>query len=115
MAIYTPLITCVVVLYIWCAATNPRDPGIFDSTKNLKLDKNEKHSYVNSDQGINHGGRPLSETFGTADNSEKLSSMLERNDSPSIFWNYFPGLSPILLPLQTVPPFRQSIFRTQNV
>lgn len=90
MAIYTPLITCVVVLYIWCAATNPGDPGIFDSTKNLKLDKNEKHSYVNSDQGINHGGRPLSETFGTADNSEKLSSMLERNDSPS--WPRFSGI-----------------------
>ncbi|KAL5655784.1 hypothetical protein ACJX0J_035103, partial [Zea mays] len=35
MAIYTPLITCVVVLYIWCAETNPGDPGIFDSTKNL--------------------------------------------------------------------------------
>ncbi|AQK93800.1 hypothetical protein ZEAMMB73_Zm00001d010300 [Zea mays] len=96
MAIYTPLITCVVVLYIWCAATNPRDPGIFDSTKNLKLDKNEKHSYVNSDQGINHGGRPLSETFGTADNSEKLSSMLERNDSPSIFWNSWPRFSGII-------------------
>lgn len=78
------------MLYIWCAATNPGDPGIFDSTKNLKLDKNEKHSYVNSDQGINHGGRPLSETFGTADNSEKLSSMLERNDSPS--WPRFSGI-----------------------
>ncbi|KAG0552253.1 hypothetical protein BDA96_01G492600 [Sorghum bicolor] len=97
MAIYTPLITCVVVLYIWCAATNPGDPGIFDSTKNLKLDKHEKHSYVNSDQGINHGGRPLSETFGTADNSEKLSSMLERKDSPS--WPRFSGiLSLVCLP-----------------
>uniref|UniRef100_A0A804LFA1 S-acyltransferase n=1 Tax=Zea mays TaxID=4577 RepID=A0A804LFA1_MAIZE len=95
MAIYTPLITCVVVLYIWCAATNPGDPGIFDSTKNLKLDKNEKHSYVNSDQGINHGGRPLSETFGTADNSEKLSSMLERNDSPS--WPRFSGIISLVL------------------
>lgn len=52
-------ITCVVVLYIWCAATNPGDPGIFYSTKDLK----GKHA--------------------TADNSEKLSSMLERKDSPS--------------------------------
>ncbi|RCV45984.1 hypothetical protein SEVIR_9G500400v4 [Setaria viridis] len=90
MAIYTPLITCVVVLYIWCAATNPGDPGIFSSTKDLKLHKHEKHSNVNSDQGISHGGRPLSEAFGTADNSEKLSSMLERKDSPS--WPRFSGI-----------------------
>ncbi|OEL33718.1 putative protein S-acyltransferase 22 [Dichanthelium oligosanthes] len=106
MAIYTPLvssgysahqalrvqvlITCVVVLYIWCAATNPGDPGIFNSTKDLKLDKHEKHSNVNSEQGISHGGRPLSEAFGTADNSEKLSSMLERKDSPS--WPRFSGI-----------------------
>ncbi|CAN6301830.1 unnamed protein product [Urochloa humidicola] len=89
MAIYTPLITCVVVLYIWCAATNPGDPGIFKSTKDLKLDKHEKHSNLNSDQGISHGGRQ-SEAFGTADNSEKLSSMLERKDSPS--WPKFSGI-----------------------
>ncbi|CAN6320992.1 unnamed protein product [Urochloa humidicola] len=89
MAIYTPLITCVVVLYIWCAATNPGDPGIFKSTKDSKLDKHEKHSNFNSDQGISHGGRQ-SEAFGTADNSEKLSSMLERKDSPS--WPKFSGI-----------------------
>jgi palmitoyltransferase ZDHHC1/11 len=83
-------ITCVVVLYIWCAATNPGDPGIFNSTKDLKLDKHEKHSNINSDQGISHGGRPLGEAVGTADNSEKLSSMLERKDSPS--WPRFSGI-----------------------
>ncbi|KAJ1298234.1 hypothetical protein BS78_01G438300 [Paspalum vaginatum] len=83
MAIYTPLITCVVVLYVWCAATNPGDPGIFDSTKDFKLENHEKHSHVTSDQGISHGRRQLSDAFGTADNSEKLSSMLERKDSPS--------------------------------
>ncbi|KAG2542612.1 hypothetical protein PVAP13_9NG649400 [Panicum virgatum] len=74
MAIYTPLITCVVVLYIWCAATNPGDPGIFSSTKDLKLDS--------------HRGRPLGEA--TADNNEKLSSMLERKDSP--YWPRFSGI-----------------------
>uniref|UniRef100_A0A0A9DIX7 S-acyltransferase n=1 Tax=Arundo donax TaxID=35708 RepID=A0A0A9DIX7_ARUDO len=76
MAIYTPLITCVVVLYIWCAATNPGDPGIFNSTKDSELDKDEKHSHINSDHGISHG-------FSAVDNSEKLSSMVERKDSPS--------------------------------
>ncbi|WVZ55945.1 hypothetical protein U9M48_006542 [Paspalum notatum var. saurae] len=78
------LITCVVVLYIWCAATNPGDPGIFDSAKDFKLENHEKHSHVTSDQGISHGRRQFSEAFGTADNSEKLSSMLERKDSPSL-------------------------------
>jgi len=62
------------VLYIWCAATNPGDPGIFSSTKDLKLDS--------------HRGRPLGEA--TADNNEKLSSMLERKDSP--YWPRFSGI-----------------------
>ncbi|XP_062210304.1 probable protein S-acyltransferase 22 isoform X1 [Phragmites australis] len=88
MAIYTPLITCVVVLYIWCAATNPGDPGIFSSTRHPKLDKDEKQSQMDSNHG--HGGRPLSEGFGAVDNSEKLSSMLERKDSPS--WPRFSGI-----------------------
>ena len=64
------------MLYIWCAATNPGDPGIFSSTKDLKLDS--------------HRGRPLGEAVGTADNNEKLSSMLERKDSPS--WPRFSGV-----------------------
>ncbi|KAL6645603.1 hypothetical protein ACP70R_017211 [Stipagrostis hirtigluma subsp. patula] len=83
MALYTPLITCVVVLYIWCAGTNPGDPGIFCSTKDLKLDMDERNSHIKSDNRITHGGRPLSEGFNAAGNSEKLSSMLERKDSPS--------------------------------
>ncbi|TVU47982.1 hypothetical protein EJB05_07600 [Eragrostis curvula] len=83
MAIYTPLITCVVVLYVWCAATNPGDPGIFISAKDSKLDKDEKHSHISSEHGISFGGKTLSEDFSAVDNSEKLSSMLRRSDSPS--------------------------------
>ncbi|XP_039815841.1 uncharacterized protein LOC120678650 isoform X2 [Panicum virgatum] len=56
MAIYAPLITCVVVLHIWFAATNPGDPCIFSSAKHLKLDS--------------HRGRPLGEA--TDDSNEKL-------------------------------------------
>ncbi|KAL6867627.1 hypothetical protein ACP4OV_015651 [Aristida adscensionis] len=82
LALYTPLITCVVLLYIWCAATNPGDPGIFSSTKDLKLDKDERHSHTKSDHRVTHGGRSLSEGFSAVDNSEKLGSMLERKDSP---------------------------------
>ncbi|KAL0926032.1 hypothetical protein M5K25_004413 [Dendrobium thyrsiflorum] len=36
MAIYTPLATCVFCLYIWCAAINPGDKGVFKSKKYLK-------------------------------------------------------------------------------
>lgn len=83
MGLYTPLITCVVMLYIWCAATNPGDPGISKPSKHLKLDKDGQQSQINSDHGLSQGGRSLSEGFNAVDNSEKLSSMLERKDSPS--------------------------------
>ncbi|KAF8096314.1 hypothetical protein N665_0312s0007 [Sinapis alba] len=42
MGIYTPLITCVVGLYIWCAASDPADPGVFRSKKYLKIPENGK-------------------------------------------------------------------------
>ncbi|WVZ11394.1 hypothetical protein V8G54_015924 [Vigna mungo] len=37
MGLYTPLITCVFALYIWCAASDPADPGVFKSKKYLKI------------------------------------------------------------------------------
>ncbi|KAK3148033.1 hypothetical protein QOZ80_3BG0289780 [Eleusine coracana subsp. coracana] len=73
MAIYTPLITCVVLLYVWCAATNPGDPGIFTSTKDSKLDEDAKHSHITSEHGISQGGKPLSEDFSTVDNNNQRS------------------------------------------
>ncbi|ESQ28304.1 hypothetical protein EUTSA_v10018316mg [Eutrema salsugineum] len=42
MGIYTPLITCVVGLYIWCAASDPADRGVFRSKKYLKIPENGK-------------------------------------------------------------------------
>ncbi|KAJ3673925.1 hypothetical protein LUZ60_005917 [Juncus effusus] len=36
LGVYTPLVTCAIFLYIWCAATDPGDPGIFKSKKYLK-------------------------------------------------------------------------------
>ncbi|KAJ4870982.1 putative protein S-acyltransferase 22 [Raphanus sativus] len=42
MGIYTPLITCVVGLYIWCAASDPADRGVFRSKKYLKVPENGK-------------------------------------------------------------------------
>ncbi|CAD5177600.1 unnamed protein product [Musa acuminata subsp. malaccensis] len=38
MGLYTPLIACVFFLYVWCAATDPGDPGIFKSKKYLKVE-----------------------------------------------------------------------------
>ncbi|KAK8522867.1 hypothetical protein V6N13_115815 [Hibiscus sabdariffa] len=44
MGIYTPLIMCCFGLYIWCAAADPADPGVFKSKKYLKIPENEKYS-----------------------------------------------------------------------
>lgn len=43
MGLYTPLITCVFGLYIWCAAADPADPGVFKSKKYLNIPDHEKH------------------------------------------------------------------------
>ncbi|TKY69632.1 S-acyltransferase 22 [Spatholobus suberectus] len=42
MGLYTPLITCVFGLYVWCAASDPADPGVFKSKKYLKILDNKK-------------------------------------------------------------------------
>ncbi|GMI90161.1 hypothetical protein HRI_002685400 [Hibiscus trionum] len=44
MGIYTPLITCCFDLYIWCAAADPADPGVFNSKKYHKILENGKYS-----------------------------------------------------------------------
>ncbi|XP_057948002.1 probable protein S-acyltransferase 22 [Malania oleifera] len=44
MGVYTPLITCVFSLYIWCAAADPADPGVFKSKKYLKIPDKGKHT-----------------------------------------------------------------------
>ena len=37
-------IICVISLYIWCAAADPADPGVFKSKKYLKIPHSEKHA-----------------------------------------------------------------------
>ncbi|GMH26171.1 hypothetical protein Nepgr_028014 [Nepenthes gracilis] len=44
MGVYTPLILCSFGLYIWCAAANPADPGVFKTKKYLKTSENGKHT-----------------------------------------------------------------------
>ncbi|BFG40746.1 hypothetical protein CerSpe_270200 [Prunus speciosa] len=66
------LITCVFSLYIWCAAADPADPGVFRSKKYLKILANEKHtrtkdsklcgestSSMQDANAVTVGGKPL--------------------------------------------------------
>uniref|UniRef100_A0A0D9XIP7 S-acyltransferase n=1 Tax=Leersia perrieri TaxID=77586 RepID=A0A0D9XIP7_9ORYZ len=82
MCLYTPLITFVVILYIWCAATNPGDPGIFKSKKH-PLDKDGKQTQENSEHELCQGGKSFSDGCSVVDNSERLSNMFEGKDPSS--------------------------------
>ena len=68
-------ITCVVVLYVWCAATDPGDPGIFKSKRVPKIQENSDHECPE--------GKSLSDGCSAVNNSEKLSSIFEGKDAPS--------------------------------
>ncbi|XP_062188516.1 probable protein S-acyltransferase 22 [Phragmites australis] len=46
MGLYTPLVSCVFFLYIWCAAADPADPGVFKSKKYLSLYGSGKHKHM---------------------------------------------------------------------
>ncbi|GAB2280234.1 Probable protein S-acyltransferase 22 [Dionaea muscipula] len=56
MGVYTPLILCSFGLYIWCAAADPADPGVFKSKKYIKLPEKEKHAKAKELKG----GQPTS-------------------------------------------------------
>lgn len=81
MGVYTPLITCVVMLYIWCAATDPGDPGIFKSKKHPKLHRDGKQSQANSDCELYPGGKSMNDGCSAINNSEKLGNIFEGKDS----------------------------------
>ncbi|XP_073280302.1 probable protein S-acyltransferase 22 [Primulina huaijiensis] len=57
MGIYTPLIICVFGLYVWCAAADPADSGVFRSKKYLKIPENKKQPELNVPI---HGGQSTS-------------------------------------------------------
>ncbi|KAI3953813.1 hypothetical protein MKW98_017637 [Papaver atlanticum] len=46
LCLYTPLITCMFCLYIWCAAADPADPSVFKSKKYLGNAGRIKHTPV---------------------------------------------------------------------
>jgi len=63
VGLYTPLVLCVFFLYIWCAAADPADPGVFKSKKYLRLYASCKHRHLKeSRQGVSDVGLQLEET-----------------------------------------------------
>ena len=71
-------VLCVFFLYIWCAAVDPADPGVFKSKKYLRLYGSCKHRHVKeSRQGVSDVGLQLEEAgekkeCQVAEASEKL-------------------------------------------
>ncbi|TXG56569.1 hypothetical protein EZV62_017882 [Acer yangbiense] len=99
MGIYTPLITCVFGLYIWCAAADPADPGVFKSKKYLKIPDSgkcdrqkdsklggESTSSINDANAATVGGKPLeSDVTGADATSKEFNSEIDKRNRPSCF------------------------------
>ncbi|WOL00578.1 putative protein S-acyltransferase 22 [Canna indica] len=45
MGLYTPLVICVFCFYVWCAATDPSDPGMFKSKQSSRKQIVPKQKY----------------------------------------------------------------------
>ncbi|POO03464.1 Zinc finger, DHHC-type, palmitoyltransferase [Trema orientale] len=88
MGLYTPLITCVFSLYIWCAAADPADPGVFKSKKYLKIPDCAKHSgqkesklggestsSLHDANAVKVGEKPLDEDVMGKDAASKISTV----------------------------------------
>ncbi|KAG1347870.1 S-acyltransferase [Cocos nucifera] len=102
MGLYTPLVTCVFTLYVWCAATDPGDPGYFKSKKYLNIEDNGKQNHPKiSRQGaelispINEahaatatGAKPLDKDSHADDTGGNLSDRPEKK-RPSCFSMHF--------------------------
>lgn len=87
MGLYTPLVLCVFLLYIWCAATDPADPGVFKSKKYQRLYGGCKHRRLKeSIQGVSDVGLQLEGTgekrgHEVADANEKSMTELKNKSS----------------------------------
>ncbi|KAG8099470.1 hypothetical protein GUJ93_ZPchr0013g36668 [Zizania palustris] len=86
--LYTPVVSCVFFLYIWCAATDPADPGVFKSMKYLRLYGSGKHKHPKecrqtiSDVGLEIEGTGEKQEHEFAAASEK-SMTQSKNKTPS--------------------------------
>ncbi|XP_062111363.1 probable protein S-acyltransferase 22 [Humulus lupulus] len=96
MGLYTPLIICVFSLYIWCAAADPADSGVFKSKKYLKIPDSAKHSgqkesklggdstpSLHDADAIKAGDKPLDEDTMGKDATSKVSTIDIEKDNTS--------------------------------
>ncbi|KAH7570042.1 hypothetical protein JRO89_XS05G0036100 [Xanthoceras sorbifolium] len=97
MGIYTPLITSVFGLYIWCAAADPADPGVFKSKKYLKIPDcgksdrqkdsklgGESTSSINDANAATVGGKPSeSDVTGADATSKEFNSEIDKRNASS--------------------------------
>ncbi|KAF4368217.1 hypothetical protein F8388_022850 [Cannabis sativa] len=95
MGLYTPLIICVFSLYIWCAAADPADSGVFKSKKYLKIpdtakQSGQKNSKLGGDStpslhdadATKLGDKPLDEDTMGKDATSKVSTIdTEKNNT----------------------------------
>ncbi|KAG7589505.1 Palmitoyltransferase DHHC domain [Arabidopsis suecica] len=87
MGIYTPLITCVVGLYIWCAASDPADGGVFRSKKYLKIPENGKFPLskdIKDGCGSATGGAKSRDGTSVHDPENETNKKLESSEKSSL-------------------------------
>ncbi|VVA94597.1 unnamed protein product [Arabis nemorensis] len=87
IGIYTPLITCVVGLYIWCAASDPADRGVFRSKKYLNIPENGKFPQSKDTKdgcGSTTGGAKSHDSTCVPDPENKSKKKLELSEKSSL-------------------------------
>ncbi|XP_058194239.1 probable protein S-acyltransferase 22 isoform X2 [Rhododendron vialii] len=105
IGLYTPLILCAFSLYIWCAAADPADSGVFKSKKYLKISDSKKHAQLkesklvgestSSKQDVNAatiGGEPLDGGTTNVDTAEEECTNENKKHASSHHSSYFTAL-----------------------
>lgn len=100
-------VLCVFFLYIWCAAANPADPGVFKSKKYLSLYGSGKHKHLKeSRKGVSDTRLQLEGTREKQEHEVTVSSeksMTEHKDeNPSCCSSTFSTFLLIFYPLSFV-------------
>uniref|UniRef100_A0A0E0EDY8 S-acyltransferase n=1 Tax=Oryza meridionalis TaxID=40149 RepID=A0A0E0EDY8_9ORYZ len=86
VGLYTPLVSFVFFMYIWCAATDPADPGVLKSKKYLRLYGSGKHKHPKefrhgiSDSGLQVEGTGEKQEHEFAAASEKSTTRYKDNN-----------------------------------
>lgn len=95
MGVYTPLIVCAFGLYIWCAAADPADAGVFKSKKYIKHPEKGKHanskdrkggkstSSIHDPNNATKGDKPVANATGGDVSIENFETDAEANVKPN--------------------------------